>query len=374
MISSALAEAENARKEAQKAYYSSFPSQDTELRACWYVIKESSPGEIDQNIRKFAEIGFNAICPQIIYSGYAVYPDAHPDLAQNPAFAGWDPLAALVTACKKYNVKLIPWVWTYYVGRAQSPLVASKKDWLAESWRGEYGSRMEIDYHFFCPSRPEVEDFWLDVYRSMLARYDIDGLQLDYIRYPVSEPWENGYCYCPICRKKFEDRHGRDPHTLTPDDATLWQSWNDYRIEQITRFVGRVRKLVDEVKPELDLSADVFPTPSESLVNKQQDWGQWLKNGYLDELFIMSYTHDVNSVVREAEELRMHTAGNSSGYVGLAPFMGLTSEALLEQILAAQEAGTQGITFFHYGSLTKEHLEALKLGPFRQKAKLPGRQ
>ncbi len=367
----AMTYAKSAVEEAKKAYYSSFPSREEELRACWYVIKETSPEELEKNIKAFAEIGFNAICPQIIYSGYAVYPNAHADLAQNPAFVGWDPLAELVRLCRKYDIKLIPWVWTYYVGRSQSPLAANKKDWLAESWRGEYGSRMEIDYHFFCASRPAVEDFWLQVYRDMLTRYDVDGLQLDYIRYPVSEPWENGYCYCTTCRDNFKSEHGRDPHTLTPDDETLWQEWNDYRVAQITRFVGRVRKLVDEVKPDLDLSADVFPVLSESLVNKQQNWGSWLDKGFMDELFIMSYTHDPGTVATEAIELSERTPDGTQGYVGLAPFMGLTPATLLEQILAAQEGGAEGITFFHYGSLSNDHVEALKLGPFKKKATLP---
>ncbi len=100
------------------------------------------------------DLGINTVCPETIYGGYAIYPNAHADLAQNPYFAGWDPMAELVRLCKKYDLKLVPWVWVFFVEKERSPLVRGKADWLAVSRKGEHASQAEKSYYFSVPPVP----------------------------------------------------------------------------------------------------------------------------------------------------------------------------------------------------------------------------
>jgi len=51
--------------------------------------------------------------------------------------------------------------------------------------------------------------------------------------------------------------------------------------------------------------------------------------------------------------------------------MGFSVETLLDEIRIAREAGSQGACLFEYGSLTAEHIYALKEGPFRLPATCP---
>lgn len=358
---------------ARAAYYQSIPSQTSELRACWYRLKEKTPAELEATIRQYVEIGFNAICPEVIFGGTAIYPNAHPDLPQHPDFQGWDPLAELVRLCKKYEIKLVAWVWVYHVGRKdRSPLVATKADWLALSRQQEHPSQVEKGYNFLCPSREEVQTFWLEVYSHMLRTYEIDGLQLDYIRYPVSLPTELGYCYCGTCRADFQAKYAVDPLKITPENhPEKWQQWYDYRVDKVNRFVGKAGQLVDTIAPDVALSADVFPIVEESIASKCQNWGYWLENGFLDEIYTMSYTHDAQTVLEESQYLAKKLPDNIPGYVGLGPFMGFRPELLLEQISNAQSSGVAGITLFNYDRLTPEMIDALRQGPFRRKATLP---
>jgi len=354
---------------AREVYYKSFPSRKHELRAVWYRLWEKSPQELEQTIQRMAAIGFNAICPETIYGGYAIYPDAHADLQQNPQFAGWDPLKELQRLCQKYRLKLIPWVWVFFVGKENSPLVQSHDDWLGRSRNGENFSRLEKGYHYFCPSRQQVTRFWLEVYRKLLQNYRIDGLQLDYIRYPVSLPYELGYCYCDSCRAKFQKIAGVDPLKIDPDqNPQQWQKWNQFRIEQINEFVRQVAELVEKVKPGVKLSADVFPLFEESIDFKFQDWGFWLDQNYLDEIFTMSYTADANQVNIESRFLAEHLPRGKRGYVGLGPFLGFRPETLLQEIDYVRQSGANGICLFSFGSLKPEQIEALKKGPFRSPA------
>lgn len=349
-------------------YYQSFPSYTKEVRASWYHLREKSPAELEETIKLMVDIGFNTICPEVIYGGYSIYPNAHLDLIQNPAFIGWDPMRELERLCKKYEIKLVPWVWVFFVGRETSPLVESKPEWLAVSKQKEIPARLENNHHFFCPSKKEVRKFLIEVYQQFISNYEFDGLQLDYIRYPVSLPDEHGFCYCDTCRDNFKALTNSDPLQITAEDnPELWSQWTDYRKEQITSFVGEVADLIKNSKSDIKLSADVFPLFEESINYKFQDWGTWLNKGYLDEIFTMSYTPEAGQVKKESEFLVEHLPQGIKGYVGLGPFMGFRPEILVQEIFYAQDAGADGICLFSFGSLTPEQIEALKQGPFRKK-------
>lgn len=365
-----MEKAKEALQTAKDCFYSSFESPEQEIRATWFRITAASAAELEVEIRKIADIGFNMICPETIFGGYAIYPDAHPDLPQHPQFDNWDPLAELVRLSKKYELKLVPWVWVYHVGQKDSYLANHKREWLAVSRQLEYPSQIEKGYHFFCPARKEVRQFWVEVYTKMIENYDLDGLQLDYIRYPVSLPYEKGYCYCDNCRRKFQNLGHPDPLEIDPhNNPEEWAAWKAFRIEQVSVFVAEVDQLLKNMGSEVKLSADVFPVPEESIASKMQDWQGWLEKGYLDEIFTMSYTPDAETVRKEAKLLAGIVPGGIKAYVGLGPYQKFRPEILLNEIRYTRQAGVDGVCLFAFQALTPEQIEALKKGPFRNKAK-----
>lgn len=364
--------AKKALDTAFEYYYKSQRSRQIELRACWYRLQEKSPQELEKTIKKLSEAGFNAICPETVYWGYAIYPDAHPGLRQNPAFEGWDPLEELCRLGHKYKMKVIPWVEVFYIGFENSPLKEEKPGWLAFSRNGDYPSVLEEGYYYFCPSRREVRQFWLEVYDRMIRNYDIDGLQLDYIRYPRSIPWEDGYCYCGRCRELFFDKYEIDPASLDPgENAEMWGKWNQFRMDQVTEFVRQTSVMIKEIRPNIRLSADVFPDLEESVESKFQNWKLWLEKGYIDEVFIMSYTSDVDQVSKDSGLMKENLPSQSLGYVGLGPYLGFPPKMLIDQIRGVQETGANGACLFSLEYLTEDHLNALKQGPFRLPAFVP---
>ncbi|MBN1900904.1 family 10 glycosylhydrolase [Candidatus Sumerlaeota bacterium] len=364
--------AKKALDSAFEYYYKSQRSRQIELRACWHRLQEKSPQELERTIKKIAEAGFNGVCPETIYWGYAIYPDAHPALPQNPAFLGWDPLEELCRLAHKYKIKVIPWVEVFFIGFDQSPLKKEKSGWLAFSRNGDYPSTLEKGYYYFCPSRREVRQFWLEVYEKMIRKYDIDGLQLDYIRYPRSLPWEQGYCYCGRCRELFFNKFEVDPALIDPvKNPEVWEKWNQFRSDQVTEFVRQVSVMLKEIRPDLRLSADVFPDRKEAVESKFQDWKLWLDKGYIEEVFTMSYTSDADQVNRESQGFMQDAPPQFRGYVGLGPYLGFPPKTLIDQIRAVQETGAQGFCLFSLEYLSDDHLKALKQGPFRLPAYVP---
>lgn len=62
---------------------------------------------------------------------------------------------------------------------------------------------------WFDLGKDEVRELQIRLLNDLLNTYPLDGIQLDYIRFPSNE-----YCYCEICRKNFRDAYGIDPVEL----------------------------------------------------------------------------------------------------------------------------------------------------------------
>jgi len=70
-----------------------------------------------------------------------------------------------------------------------------------------------------------------------------DGVFLD------GPHWCQSGCYCSHCSQAFRAQHGADL-PLTPKDAALWQKFQDFRRDSITRFVRDAHHLVHALKPD----------------------------------------------------------------------------------------------------------------------------
>ena len=351
---------------SRKLYYSSFEPRENEFRGVWVRLADKTPEELKATIKRMADAGINAILPETIYNGYAIYPSAHPLLPQLPQFKGWDPMQIMVEECAKYGMQVIPWCEMFFIGGAQSPLVKQKPEWVGKFRHGEIFAVLEPGFHYFCPSRPEVADFLLTTIDTMLQRYPIPEVQLDYIRYSLSEPWDKGFCYCDYCRKNVKKKLNFDIMAISPDDKAEWEQWNNYRANNVTRFVEQVNELLQGKHQHVGLSVDVVPHPVKSLELKFQDWGTWVKKDQVDAVYIMSYAFDNMTVSNDAESLKEIVAGTDvSQIVGLGPYMGFKPETLLEQIEISREKGADGVCLFSFNALSDEQIEALKYGPFR---------
>ncbi|RLF04939.1 MAG: hypothetical protein DRK00_05590, partial [Thermoprotei archaeon] len=171
--------------------------------------------------------------------------------------------------------------------------------------------------------------------------YEVDGVHLDYIRYPELHYYRA--CACPDCGGKL------DP---------LNEEWVLRRASNVTSFVEEVRDLAGE--RGVELSAAVFPHYPACVVEVGQDWVSWCELGLLDWVAPMTYTNITLVAKRLAQE---HSALVKGGlYEGLGQrrsISNLSPEKLAEQAKAVLEAGADGIIVFSHSSLSQRDLEVL---------------
>ena len=237
-------------------------------------------------------------------------------------------------------------------------------------------------YTFLCPNKDGTYDFLENLYVEVAKVEEIDGVHLDYIRFPdvilARGLWDKyglvmdreypqyDYCYCEQCTGDFEQKTGIDINSF--EDPSTVQKWKQYRYDLITSIVNR---LSDEVhKTGKQITAAVFPGPN-SVAKKivRQEWDKW----NLDAFYPMNY----NDFYLEGPEWVGEVTGEGVTAINdRAPLYsglficpkpekkgsekdpenhGLLPEELGIAIKASIENGAEGICLFTPGRMTDAH-------------------
>ncbi len=305
--------------------------------------------KIFETVRSIWEAGFNQVYLEVQFDNTVIIPVPEGSLySQNPALVGSDILEIYIEACHSYGIELHAWMSVFrtgYEGSANTKLsVGMKKpEWRQISKNGvNYVANTYGNAFFLNPALPEVREFLLETYRYILENYDLDGFQLDYIRYPNKADGEE-FGYDEYTLKLYKDQYGKDPKTFANGSADYTQ-WVQFRADFVTEFVRSVKELIDEIRPDVYLGAAVAPGYANSLVNMNQDSVRWMEEELIDIVFPMAYG-STDAVIRYLDETTAAAGKNVCVYAGVSD---QGYEILEDQILATRENGADGIAFFSW--------------------------
>ena len=102
--------------------------------------------------------------------------------------------------------------------------------WLRAN--GSFVPPRQFEY-WLDPSNPECRQYIKNFALEMVSKYKVDGLQLDYIRYPFNNKGsEMGFNW--LGRQKFERETGMSLDRLDDDTRQLWVAW---KVNNVSSFV-----------------------------------------------------------------------------------------------------------------------------------------
>ncbi|MEW5917238.1 MAG: hypothetical protein AB1762_12575, partial [Gemmatimonadota bacterium] len=201
-------------------------------------------------------------------------------------------------------------------------------------------------------------------------RSDVDGVHLDYIRFiDVILPrglWSRynlvqtremppfDFCYCAVCRAKFQKLSGIDPMELA--DAPSNVAWREFRWASITEVVTLLAQTVRARGKEI--SAAVFATPTLARQCVRQAWDLWPLDIVFPMLYHNFYLEDVEWIGDAAREGVEALGGRVPLVAGLF-VPRLTPAELGRAVALARDAGASGTALFSMPRLTDAHLKAL---------------
>jgi len=349
------------------------PPSGEETRALWVVRHAlSTPGRVDQVVDIASDMHINTLLVQVRGRGDAYYrsditPRAEELGATSPDF---DPLDRIIRRAHAVGLEVHAWINVYLVWSAgaapQSPLHVVNADpgWI--SMRADGQSLVEMlpedfeDQHlegmYLAPGNPAVRRHIREVVREIVTRYNVDGIHLDYVRYP--EPTVG---YDPATRTAFQREFGVDPLMMDEPDSTflavfgadkipdLRARWIKWKQDQITNLVRDLKNDLAQLGRGTKLTAAVIADQIAALNRYGQDWPAWLREGLVDAAVPMCYGKST-AVVERQVEAAMSIPTERQIWAGIAIYNQSARDAA-EKIRKARVDGVDGIALFSYDSL-----------------------
>lgn len=319
------------------------------------------PKSVGLAFQRLKKNGFNIVFPFVKGgNGSVIFPTTENDVTVIMQEWGVDPIEVMVREAHEVGLEIHPVFVIFCEG--------SFKGWDVPSepgpWLSKHRELAQVDkdgkgiLRWACPSSEEVRRHEANLMLEVVKRYDVDGVQLDYIRYPE----EAFGCYCKHCREKFKEEHGVDPVDIDQRDQKMAR-WLDWRARNITTFVRDLRKEIQQINENVALSAAVFKNYPTCFYLNGQDWVEWCTKGLVDFACPMNYEFHTKIAKYRARAHRAAVGKETIIYEGLGKKTSqsvLTPEAVEEQLKTFIKEGANGITIFAYGSTTDEDLERLK--------------
>jgi len=358
----------------------SFP----EVRGLWVVrYTMTSEAQVRGMVESAASAGFNTLIVQVRGRGDAYYLSAIEPRAEGvegpPDF---DPLAVAIEEGHRRGMVVHAWVNTHLVWgpaalpRSHEHLVHAHPEWLAvprplarelhgvdpRSPRyvaalSQYAAdRPEtVEGIYTSPSHPDVRARVRAVWSDLVARYDLDGMHFDYIRFPSPE-----FDYSAGGLQRFRDwAISRVPASRAAEldraastDPLAWTSalpreWGDFRREQITSLVAEIYREAKAARPDLIVSAAVVADRTTAHDVRFQDWEAWLADGILDVAVPMAYTASTDQFTEQMSFARRAAGNRERVWAGIGAYLN-TIDGTMAKIDAARRLDTGGVVLFSY--------------------------
>ncbi|MBR3604518.1 MAG: family 10 glycosylhydrolase [Candidatus Gastranaerophilales bacterium] len=365
---------------ASLAFQYTLPYVKNELKGTWIRPTEKTVQEVQKTLDKIKDTGINNVFLETYYHGKTIFPSVtmknYGFEEQNPEFSNFDALAVWIKEAHRRGIKVHVWFESFYIGNknpANNPksILAVKPEWMNRTkqkadFEGYVSHPQEHNGYFLDPANPEVINFLLQLIGEISAKYNIDGFNIDYVRYPniSKENLNNQWGYTKYAREEFFLIYAQDPMEIQPKGA-MWDSWCEYRRDKITSYIRKVSHLLQN--RNITFSAVIFPDYKVSLQTKFQDWTRWVANGYMSAITPLILTSDEELAKSMLEEIKKKTSNEAYVYPGLfAGFIESDPEDLLRQIHIVRKLKLNGIILFDWAHLSDNYKDVLKTSAFKE--------
>jgi len=246
---------------------------------------------------------------------------------------------------------------------AMVPKSAATAALVASNWRRlqlvmQAGrSEGDVEGYYLSPAVARVGEHLEAVVRELVREYPLDGLHLDFIRYPGPT-----YDYSKAALEGFRRSGGGGGDLLGAPERNP-AGWDDYRRQLVTALATRLCDAARGQRPGLVISAAVVPDEAQAVHHKFQDWPRWLAAGLLGAICPMTYTPD-NEIFRQQLEWARDRAGvGRPVWAGIAAYR-LDVAGIVEKVSLARRSGARGVVLFSHESLVPGDLRRLRQEAF----------
>jgi len=312
---------------------------------------------VDRTLLRIKEAGFNVYMPTVWQGRGTTWPSHYApwdvELTHIPK-TDFDPLRYVIAKAHELGIEVHPWF----------TLTLRQADILPQFVLPD-AREPAFNVH-----DPEFRDLIANLIDEVATKYDVDGVNLDYVR-------AIDLCLTPVCQEQYRTRYGKSldvDSTLFKVSPALAPSLVEYQASAVTAMVEGIAQNVRRARPRAVISADVFV--GQAPLNQGQVAVEWANKRLVDVLLRMDYYRRPNLTSMAATKQELH---NPDVQTFILSNMTLEDELrrgeqhysregkwLADTIAdVASRWPNTGVAVYFYKYLSDEQIDALRRGPFR---------
>ncbi|MGK9476231.1 glycoside hydrolase family 10 protein [Melioribacter sp. OK-6-Me] len=327
-----------------------------ETRAVWLATNHRldwPPPTYDIDIQKNALIEIfdsikakklNTVYLQVRSNGTVMFNSSYdpPSPFISPQF---DVLSFATKEAHKRGLEIHAWINAVQVFATNSlrmdsnHIAVRKPEWILK-YKDENGTSLWLDI-----GRPEVRNYLNNLVMELIEKYDVDGVQLDYIRYPGNNINDDSSYY----------NYGNNKNR------------NEWRRNNVTELIEQIYKNIKSKKPYVKVGATPIGIYKnldgmygwEGYSQVYQDSREWLRRGILDYIAPQIYWsfEDQTSFDKIAREWVNNSYGKDV-VVGIAAYKPEVKAVINKMVNFSRDIGAAGIAFFRYSNIKEIRIES----------------
>ncbi len=302
---------------------------------------------LKQIFKKIRSLNLNTIYFQVRSNSTVIYPSAIE--AFSPYFKGeldsypsYDPLLFAIRTAHSLGLEIHAWfnVFRCFSGSDKAflnypnHLTNLHKNWVVKYFE-EGKTSLWLD-----PGLPDVQNYLIRLLKELVRNYDIDGINLDYLRYP-GKNFDDSFSYSVYGKGKNKE---------------------EWRRENIRKFLRRVYKEVKAIKPFIKIgvaSIGIYKTDEKGKYftgydDVFQDSFSFLKEKIADYISPQIYwaSSDTPSFQSILSDWMRHANGRNI-VAGIGIYKREVQKDVWKLIAQARSLKAAGVAFFRYDYLEK---------------------
>jgi uncharacterized lipoprotein YddW (UPF0748 family) len=377
-------------------------AKPAQRRGLWVLCEGSqrvleNPDRVATLLADAEALGVSDLFVQVHRGGRAWFRSTLADATPWQALArpdGGDALSALIEAAHARGLRVHAWVNVLSLGANREAKIL--RELGREAAIVDQRGRSLLDYPdldlpppdrawlrmgtpavWLDPAVPGVAERLVATFAELVRGYPaLDGLHLDYMRYPDTLPFSPGtqfgvglgFGFGDAARGRFEAETGlAAPFGASLANAERYDAW---RRDKLSALVAAIGAAARAARPGLRVSAAVIPDRERAYRVDLQDWLGWLDAGHLDFAIPMLYTRDA-ILLRYGVETYAGLAARRELWVGLGAWLFAGEpDAAVAQLRVANAAPALGTALFSWDSIreTPALLSALATDVARERA------
>lgn len=297
--------------------------------------------ELRKLLNQLQEAGINVVVLQTRIRGTVIYPSRYEPwddclTGKYGRSPGYDPLQFAVEECHKRGMELHAWLVCIPLGSTKKQRAYGRESITMR--RSNLCQKASSEW-FMRPNQQATADYLGDLCAEIVEKYDVDGISLDYIRYPEAQ------------------YHFKDQCTAAQ------------RRENISRIVQRIHERVRPLAAWVKLSSSPIGKYRDLRRYSSHGWNcydavyqdpqRWLREGWQDWMMPMMYFRGDQFypfLFDWQENSARHPVAVGLGAYQLDPREGkLSLSEIRAQMHTARRSGIGGVAFYRAEYLVKNY-------------------